>query len=318
MKPHIDFKRKDKKMKSKKYSGVIVPMITPLTESYRLDHGAVEKIFDNFYTNDVEPFIIGTTGESASLSLNMKQEYISKAGRIKKAGTVLYAGISSNCLEESVELARLCFEAGVDVVAATLPSYYLLSEDEMKRYFELLAERVGGPVIIYNIPATTYMSIPLHIIDELSYHENIVGTKDSERSEERLQESLKLWSARKDFSHFIGWAAKSAEALLGGSDGLIPSTGNLYPKLYKNLYEAAGNKEEERVYQLQKLSDIIGDLYQRGRSLGASLCVLKLLMKEAGICGSHIMPPLQPLSKEEEISVVQGWQEIIKRERIQL
>jgi dihydrodipicolinate synthase/N-acetylneuraminate lyase len=305
-------------MKNKKYAGVVVPMITPLTKSHLLDHDAVEKIFENFNTSGVAPFILGTTGESASLSLGMKKEYISKAGKIKKTGAVLYAGVSSNCLEESVELAKHCFDAGVDVVAATLPSYYVLSEQEMKTYFEHLADHAGGPVIIYNIPATTHMSLPLHIIDELSHHENIAGTKDSERSEERLKQSMKLWSGRENFSHFIGWAAKSAEALLGGSDGLIPSTGNLYPKLYKQLYEATKMNEIEKANELQKLSDIIGDLYQKGRSLGTSLSALKLLMKDAGICESYIMPPLQPLSAGEEINLINGWREIIKREKIQL
>lgn len=305
-------------MKNKKYSGVVVPMITPLTKSHRLDHDAVERIFGNFDNSGVAPFILGTTGESASLPYAMKKEYISKAGKIKKSGTVLYAGISSNCPEESVELAKHCFDAGVDVVAATLPSYYILSHDEMKKYFEYLADHAGGPVIIYNIPATTHISIPLNIIDDLSHHENIAGTKDSERSEERLEQSLKMWAARRNFSHFIGWAAKSAEALLGGSDGLIPSTGNLYPKLYKQLYDAAKMNERDKAEQFQNLSDIIGDLYQKGKSLGSSLSALKLLMKEAGICGSYVAPPIQPLSAGEETNLINEWQQIKKREKIQL
>lgn len=304
--------------KNLKYSGVVVPMVTPLTRAFSLDHGAVEKIFSIFYSNSVVPFIIGTTGESASLSYAMKKEYITKAGKLKTRGTILYAGISSNCLEESVDLARHCFDAGIDVVVATVPSYYLLSEDEMKKYFELLADRAGGPVMIYNIPSTTHMSIPLHIIDELSRHENIAGTKDSERSEERLKKSLQLWGSREDFSHFTGWVAKSVEALKNGSDGLIPSSGNLYPRLYHVLYEAVRNSESEKAYQLQNLSNTIGDLYQTGRSLAASLSALKLLMKEAGLCEAYVMPPLQPLSTDEEINLRREWQEISKRETVQL
>lgn len=306
-------------MKKKlKYSGVIIPMVTPLTKTHTLDHNAVEKIFENCFNNNVMPFIIGTTGESASLPLKMKKEYIQKAGKLKSKGAVLYAGISSNCVEESIDLAKHSFDAGIDAVVATLPSYYILSADEMKKYFEQLAERVGGPLIIYNIPSTTHMSIPLPIIDELSHHENIAGIKDSERSEERLKESLKLWFRREDFSHFIGWAAKSAEALLNGSDGIIPSTGNLFPKLYKDLYEAARNGENEKAHKLQKISDAIGDLYQKGKSIGGSLWALKILMEEAGLCGSYVMPPLQPLSEEDKINLKKGWQDIMHQEGIQL
>src|SRR6185312_2631622 len=134
------------------------------------------------------------------------------------------------------------------------------SEDQMRKYFEQLAEAVPGHVLIYNIPLTTRMSIPLNIIDELSRHERIIGTKDSERSEERLKESLKLWSSREDFCHFLGWAPKSAEALINGSDGLVPSTGNFCPGIYNEMFNAVKASDHERAFKLQKLSDAFGDI----------------------------------------------------------
>src|SRR5688572_12618510 len=179
--------------KNKKYYGVIVPAVTPLTKNHTLDTGAVEKNFNLFYQHNISPFILGTTGESASLPLSIKKEFLKAAASNKKAGSVLYAGISSNILDESIELAKLCADYNVDAVAATLPSYYALTEGEMKQYFETLADAIALPLVIYNIPATTHMSIPLQLIDELSHHPNIIATKDSERSEERLQQSLQLW-----------------------------------------------------------------------------------------------------------------------------
>ena len=110
------------------------------------------------------------------------------------------------------------------------------------------------------------MSIPLYIIDKLSHHPNIVATKDSERSEERLSQSLALWKNRSDFGHFLGWAAKSADALLGGSDGLIPSTGNLVPEIYSEMLKAKLENDQEQIYAMQKLSDTYGNLYQAGKS----------------------------------------------------
>lgn len=303
-------------MNNKKYKGVVVPAVTPLTSNYKLDYEAVEKMFNHFYEHNVMPFIIGTTGESASLPYGLKLDYIKTAVKLKAKETILYVGISSNCLEESVKLGKEAFATGVDVVAAPLPSYYALSESQMKQYFEQLAEQIPGPVVIYNIPATTHMSIPLKVIDELSYHENIVGTKDSERSEERLQQSLSLWSKREDFSHFLGWAAKSADALINGSDGLIPSTGNLYPKLYNDMIEAVENGDNAEVYRLQKLSDLLGELYQKGKSLGESLWALKVLMKEEGLCESYIMPPLQSLSIEEENKLTSAFKRALSEQDI--
>lgn len=295
--------------KTKRFSGVVIPAVTPVLADYRLDREAVKRLLDLFRQHGVQPFILGTTGEGPSLSFLQKQEYIQLAGEQKQPGDVLYTGISSTCFDESVALARHSFEWGADAVVATLPSYYGLSESEMERYFEQLANAVGGPLIIYNIPSTVHMSIPLDLIERLSRHPNIVGVKDSERSEERLQQSLELWVDRTDFSHFLGWAAKSAEGVLGGSDGLIPSTGNIYPGLYARLYEVALEGNRQEAFRLQVLSDKLGDLYQGRRTLGQSLWALKVLMQDAGICEAYVLPPLQGQGKEEEANLVKAIRE---------
>jgi dihydrodipicolinate synthase/N-acetylneuraminate lyase len=278
--------------KEKKYKGIIVPAVTPLTKEYKLDTAAVEKIFAGFYQHGISPFILGTTGESASLPGKIKTDYLKAAASNKKAGTVLYAGISSNVVEESLEFAKLCADHAVDAVAATLPSYYALTSSQMQKYFEELADAIPLPLVIYNIPATTHMSIPLEVIDELSRHPNIVAVKDSERNEERLMKSLELWKDRSDFGHFLGWAAKSAMALIGGSDGLIPSTGNFAPQVYSTMWNAFLANDFKEVYAMQQLSDQYGELYQAGKTLGESLLALKIVMKEKGLCEAVVMPPL--------------------------
>ena len=301
--------------KEKKYSGVIIPAVTPLTASHSLDHVAVEKMFDHFHNSNVYPFILGTTGEASSLSLSIKNEFLQLAGRLKKKSDVLYAGISSNAFVESVELAKRSFDHGVDVVVATIPSYYSLTETAMLQYFEQLAEAVNGPLMIYNIPATTHMSVPLDVIDRLSFHPNVVGTKDSERNESRLSMSLELWKNRSDFSHLLGWAAKSAEALLSGSDGLVPSTGNIQAQLYADLYLAARQDDQLKAYSLQKISDELGNIYQSGRTLGESIWALKVLMQQLGLCGSHVMPPIYEGSDETEEKLKSAFDKILKTVR---
>ncbi|TWI85155.1 4-hydroxy-tetrahydrodipicolinate synthase [Lacibacter cauensis] len=296
--------------KNKKFSGVIVPAVTPLTQQLQIDEAAVERLFNSFYQHHISPFILGTTGESASLPADVKEQYVKAAAKFKQAGSVLYAGISSNILNESIAFAKLCADHAVDAVAATLPSYYALTETQMRIYFETLADASPLPVIIYNIPATTHMSIPLQLIDELSHHPNIIATKDSERSDERLAQSLDLWKDRADFGHFLGWAAKSAEALIGGSDGLIPSTGNLMPEIYEEMLQAVAANDHTKAFDMQKLSDVYGNLYQSGKTLGESLWALKAVMQHKGICEDVVMPPLQALDEEEKQKLIQSYEEI--------
>jgi dihydrodipicolinate synthase/N-acetylneuraminate lyase len=293
----------------KKYKGVVIPAVTPLKEDLSLDKEAVENIMLIFRSNKVIPFILGTTGESASFSHKFKLDLIQTAGKIKRPDMELYTGISSNCLEESIDLAHAGFDAGANVVVATLPSYYALSTRQMKKYFGQLADKVPGPLMIYNIPATTHMSIPLEVIDALSHHENIVGVKDSERSDERLKASLALWSQREDFSYFLGWAARSAEALMNGADGIVPSTGNFEPKLYNDLYDAAAAGDAARAMACQEWSDKKGNAYQQGRLLGESLAALKLIMQQNNFCKKYVMPPLQQLTPEEEQKVLEAYRE---------
>lgn len=276
----------------KKYTGIIIPAVTPLTEKLQIDEAAVSRLFALFYQHKISPFILGTTGESASLPLQLKKDYVLAAGKNKKMGSLLYAGIGSNVLAESIDFASYCSLHAVDVVVATLPSYYGLTEKQMLKYFTTLANSISLPLFIYNIPATTHMSIPLPVIDELSKHKNIVGIKDSERSEERMLRSMELWKDRKDFHYILGWAAKSADALLNGADGLVPSTGNLYPEVYADMIKAFENGDKDKMYAMQQLSDDYGALYQANRTLGESLHALKLLMKEKGLCEEYVMPPL--------------------------
>lgn len=299
--------------KNKKFSGVIVPAVTPLTTRLELDEDAVNRLFELFYHYSISPFILGTTGESASLPVSVKEDYVRVAGLCKKPDSKLYAGISSNVLRESVEFAYYCADHGVDALAVTLPAYYALTPAQMHQYFLLLANAVPLPLIIYNIPATTHMSIPLELIDTLSHHPNIVATKDSERSEERLAKSLELWKDRDDFGHFLGWAAKSAEALIGGSDGLIPSTGNLVQWIYADMLKAVETADIGKAYKMQELSDAYGNIYQGNKTLGESLWALKALMQYKNICGDTVMPPLQAMNEEEKQRLIisfdslKGW-----------
>jgi len=286
--------------KTKRFSGVVVPLVTPATADGRGDEAGLLKIVDRMAEAGTEPFVFGTTGEASSIPNEEKARLAavlcdSYAGKMD-----LYAGIAGNCLAESVELAKCFADMGVAVAVANLPSYYALEDVQMLRYFEALADAIPLPLIIYNIPATTGMSIPLDIVDQLSAHENIVGLKDSERDATRLKDAISRYKDRADFSHFVGWAAQSKNALLWGSDGLVPSSGNLVPEMYRDLYDAAMEGDTALAQELQSQTDGISLIYQKDRSLGAALTALKALMNELGLCEKEMWPPLEAIGGDEE------------------
>jgi len=289
--------------KEKKVAGVIVPMISPFNDDNKIDENGIEKIVNSFMDAGVFPFILGTTGEASSISLSQKIEFVKTALNITRNKSKLYAGISSNCFEESVETANEFLSLGVYTVVATLPSYYSLTKDQMLDYFEKLAEAVNGPLVIYNILATTHMSIPLDVVEKLSHHPNIYGLKDSERDISRHEKAAAMFRNRNDFSHILGWAAYSAQCMLNGSDGFVPSTGNFAPQMFKELYDAGLANNPKEAFRLQEETNEIASVYQKDRTLGQSLAALKVMMNELELCSTNMLPPLTKLNIEEELKI---------------
>ena len=224
---------------------------------------------------------------------------------------LVYAGISSNSSEESIEAAKEYFGYGADAAVAHLPSYYPLTPDHMLRYYETLADNIEGELLLYNIPSTTHLSVPLNVVEKLSRHEKIAGLKDSERDLERLETAIGMFKDRKDFSHLIGWGAQCSHGLLLGSDGLVPSTGNFVPGMFKEMYDTAAAGDKENAQRLQDETDEISRVYQKDKILSQSLAALKLIMNKMDLCGPHVLPPLMKLSGEEEENVLKNF-EIVK------
>ena len=287
----------------KRYSGVIVPMATPFTESGRIDRATVERIANYLVEGGCHPFVLGTTGEGASIQERDRAELVQWTVEAVAGRAMVYAGISTNVLEDAAEMARHYLELGADAVVAHPPSYYPITGDDMLRYFELLADRTGGPLVIYNIPVTTNLSIPLDVVEALSHHPNVVGLKDSEGNLNRLEEAVSRWSRREDFAHLTGWAAQSAYGLRLGSDGIVPSAGNVVPKWYRALYDAAAAGDHATSYAIQKATDELSTLYVDHPTLGQSLAALKAMMAARGLCEPHMLPPLFRLLPRDEEAV---------------
>ncbi len=282
--------------KEKKYAGVVVPMLTPFNINGSVDLAAVEKIVDNFLEKGVFPFVLGTTGEGPSISIREKRRLVEFTCKKYSGRTIIYVGLSGNCVEESIESAKEFIDLGADVIVSVVPSYFALQPDQMQKYFETVADSISKPMIIYNITATTHMSIPLEVVEKLSHHPNIVALKDSERDLERLDRSIEMFRSREDFSHLIGWAAKSCYGLSRGSDGLVPSTGNMTPGMFKMMYDAAREGNLPLAERMQSETDLLASVYQSNKTLGESLAAAKILMSEFSLCEEYVLPPLTQLN----------------------
>jgi len=313
-------------MKTKKYAGVVVPMVTPVNEDGSLDTLAVERIITSFADNGVSPLLMGTTGEGNSVSRDDALLLVETAVKARsqwallhgECSMIVYVNLTGNCFSEQLKQAEAYTQAGADVITATLPTYYALTAEQMENYYRCLADNITGPLMLYNILATTHMSIPLDVISRLADHPNIVGIKDSERDLERMEKCIDIARGRSDFAYFCGCAAHSARALELGGDGIVPSTGNIEPGLYSMLYEAAIAGNKKKACELQELTDRMGRVYQEGRTLGQSLAALKIVMETKNLCEPWMLLPLTRLSNKEEESIRRDYRLFTATEKIKL
>ena len=302
-------------MNNSKYRGVVVPMVTPVTQDGQLDVEAVKRIINFFADNKVSPLLMGTTGEGNSVSQADGQLFVETAVQARDAWAAenvqrsasnvqrIYAGLTGNCFAEQVRQAEIYTALGADVIVATLPTYYALTPEQMYEYYKTLADCITGPLMLYNILATTHMSIPVDVIHRLADHPNIVGLKDSERDLERMAQCIEIAKGRDDFAYFCGWAAQSAHALELGGNGIVPSTGNYVPEMFSQLFDAAVAGDMATANRLQDETNEIAKIYQKDRTLGQSLTALKVMMQTKGLCEPWMLMPLTRLSAEEEQAI---------------
>jgi dihydrodipicolinate synthase/N-acetylneuraminate lyase len=283
----------------KKYRGVIVPMVSVLTESLEIDYRSIDKYINFIVDTGTYPFVLGTTGEIASLTHAKKYSFIREVSRCLAGRSLLYAGITDNCIEYSIKAANDYAELGVNVLVAHLPYFYPLDNKLIERYFKKLASISPLPIIIYNIVSITHISIPIDIIDELSGHPNIVGLKDSERNWSRMEKLAERFEGRDDFSLFIGWTNKSYEALKIGFDGIIPNTGNIVPSLFRSLYDAVRHGHDVEAIDIQRKTERLSELVQNDKTMTRTIPELKSIMSRLNLCQPYVLPPLEMLSDSE-------------------
>lgn len=293
-------------------------MVTPVTPDGSLDEPAVRRIVDHLVAGGVHGiFVLGTTGENTSVPLAMRERLVAAAVEHVAGRAMTYAGVSANCLADSVAAARAYAPLGVDAVVAHLPTYYALNAEEQFAYFNALAERIDLPLVLYDIPATTHMAIPVDVVERLSYHLDVVGIKDSGGDIGHLTALLeRLGDGRPDFAILVGASILAAQGLALGADGVVPSQGNLVPALCRTLYDCAVAGDRDGAENHQRQLNALARLFVEDRSLAQSLGALKAMMGALGLCGPDVLPPLLPPSPQEQETLqwqFMAWQESRKK-----
>ncbi len=299
-----------KKEKIDMFRGIIVPMLTPFNAYGEIDEKKTVDFIRFLLKNKTIPFVLGTSGEVYSIPVDERNKLIKILIENRKPGVPLIAGMGGLTFDDTIRLGNQYFKSGVDAVVLTLPGYFELTDDQAYHYFLELSRQLKGDIILYNIPVAAHNSISISVIEKLSRAVNIIGIKDSEFDEKRMKESLDLWADRNDFLYLAGVMEFMFEGLKAGAAGLVPSTANLVPGIFHNMFSfhLQGNYKEVEKIHLE--ANEILSIYKNGHTLGESIATLKFLASLEGLCNMAVLPPLTELSEPDKTKAREKWEKM--------
>ena len=271
--------------------GIIPPLVTPLKDQETLDVGGLERLVEHVLAGGVNGlFILGTTGESPSLSYRLRFELIERVCRLVNLRVPVLAGIADTAFVESINVARKAADAGAQGLVLAPPYYFPAGQPELLEYLRHLLPRLPLPVFLYNMPTHTKLSFEPTTVREAASIPGIVGLKDSSANMIYFHCLQALFKDRPEFTLLIGAEELLAETVFLGGHGGVTGGANLFPRLYVDLYEAASRGDRARAEELhQKVMRVSMTIYSVGRHGSSYLKGLKCALACKGIIEEDFM-----------------------------
>lgn len=285
--------------------GIVPPLVTPLLENDKLDIDGLERLIEHTIGGGVNGlFILGTTGEFASLSYKLRKKLIKETCQFVSGRVPVLVGIADSAFNESLNLANCADEHGADAVVLTPPYYFSSGQPELLEYLERIMLHMPLPLFLYNMPVLTKVIIAPETVEKAAEIPGIVGMKDSSANLAYFNKIRYLLRDHKDFVFMVGPEEILPEFVLMGGDGGVHGGANLFPKLYVDLYEASVAKDFETIKILHdKVMQISTSIYNIGHYGSSLLKGLKCALSIQGICSDFLAEPFHRFRKEEREQV---------------
>ncbi|MET0267165.1 MAG: 4-hydroxy-tetrahydrodipicolinate synthase [Duganella sp.] len=218
--------------------GSIVAIVTPMHADGSLDFAGLNDLIDWHIAEGTNSIVIaGTTGESATVSVDEHCALIKATVAHARGRIPIIAGAGANSTAEAIKLTRFAKEAGADATLQVVPYYNRPTQEGMYQHFKAIAEAVDLPVILYNVPGRTVADMSNDTILRLADIPNIVGVKDATGNIARGYDLLRL--APSTFAVYSGDDPTAMALMLAGGAGNISVTANVTPRLMAELCAAA-------------------------------------------------------------------------------
>ena len=282
--------------------GIIPPMATPLASIDSLDLPGLEALIEHILRGGAHAlFILGTTGEGPALSYALRRELIERVCRQVGTRVPVLVGITDTAYVESLRLAEVAARSGASAVVVASPFYFQLSQSDILRLIESLANESALPLYLYNQPELTKTTFSPQTVVRASEMPNVWGLKDSSGEMRYIKEVLVLVGNKPEFSVLVGPEHLLAEALLCGAHGGIPGGANIFPTLPVRLYQAFLDGRHKEMQELQERMIRIGlPIWNAGETEPGHLRRLKCALSLMGLCSGLPTWPYQQAKADEK------------------
>ncbi|RDE71273.1 4-hydroxy-tetrahydrodipicolinate synthase [Aggregatibacter segnis] len=284
------------------FQGSIVALVTPMDSHGEVDFENLKKLVEFHINAGTDAIVsVGTTGESATLSIDENVKAILKTVEFAAGRIPVIAGTGANATSEAITMTKLLNNSGISGCLSVVPYYNKPTQEGMYQHFKAIAECTDIPQILYNVPGRTGSDLQPETVGRLAKIKNIVGIKEATGDVSRVQKIKQL--AGDDFIVLSGDDATSLEAMKLGAEGVISVTNNIAPaEMAKMCHLAREGKFEEAEKINQRLMPLHKNLFIESNPIPVKWACYKLgLIQEP-----TLRLPLTVLSEKAQPAVLEA------------
>jgi len=279
----------------KKFTGTGIAIVTPFLEDGSIDWNSFSKLINFWINGKVEYLVVlGTTGESATVHGQEKQEVFSFVKKEVAGRLPIVAGIGGNDTRELVKSFREFDLAGYDAILSVSPYYSKPNQEGLYQHYKALDEVTPLPVIMYNVPGRTGQNMTAETQLRIAHDcKNIFATKEASGNFEQINQIIKNKPA--DFMVISGDDPITLQMIAAGAEGLISVVANAYPGDYSEMVRLCLKGDFEAARPLHyKYIEIIQSMFAEGSPSG-----VKAYLSEMGLCKNMFRQPVWPVSDKQ-------------------
>nr|WP_314169901.1 4-hydroxy-tetrahydrodipicolinate synthase [uncultured Neisseria sp.] len=278
--------------------GSLVALITPMNQDGSIHYDQLRQLIDWHIENGTDGIVaVGTTGESATLSVEEHLSVIEETVKHVNKRVPVIAGTGANNTLEAIALSQAAEKAGADFTLSVVPYYNKPSQEGIYQHFKTIAEATSIPMIIYNVPGRTVVSMTNDTILRLSEISNIVGVKEASGN---IGSNIELINrVPEGFAVLSGDDHTALPFMLCGGHGVVTVAANAAPKLFADMCRAA---LQDDIALARELNNRLIPIYDT-MFCEPSPAAPKWAVSALGKCEPHVRLPLVPLTENGQAKV---------------